>query len=81
MIVDASSSAIVTERALNAIAGRIVAGASAVTNLRRLSGGASQELWRFEVAIGDRSIPAILRRAPAAGASRQLLSGRRWKRD
>ncbi|HWY14359.1 MAG TPA: phosphotransferase family protein [Rhizomicrobium sp.] len=64
MIVDASSSAIVTERALNAIAGRIVAGASAVTSLRQLSGGASQELWRFEVVNNDRSIPAILRRAP-----------------
>ncbi|HWE06427.1 MAG TPA: phosphotransferase family protein [Rhizomicrobium sp.] len=61
---DISSSAIVTERKLSAIAGRIVSGANAVTNLRRLSGGASQELWRFEVANGNRSSCAILRRAP-----------------
>jgi aminoglycoside phosphotransferase (APT) family kinase protein len=64
MTVDVSSSAIVIERALSAIASKIESGANAIINLRQLSGGASQELWRFEVANGDRSAPAILRRAP-----------------
>jgi aminoglycoside phosphotransferase (APT) family kinase protein len=62
--VEIQSSAIVTERALSAIADKIVSGANAVANLRLLSGGASQELSRFEVVNGDRSAPAILRRAP-----------------
>jgi aminoglycoside phosphotransferase (APT) family kinase protein len=47
---------------LNLIAGRSL-DAPGVTNLRRLSGGATQELWRFE--LQDRSgTRLVLRRAP-----------------
>jgi aminoglycoside phosphotransferase (APT) family kinase protein len=51
------------DRALGAIMGRIAPGATAIAILGQLSGGASQELWRFDVVNGDRSIPAVLRRA------------------
>ncbi|MFN7054118.1 phosphotransferase family protein [Hyphomonas sp.] len=40
-----------------------------VVNLRRLSGGASQETWAFEVASGGRTDPLILRRAPGGAAA------------
>lgn len=35
-----------------------------VVGLRRLSGGASQETWGFDLVEGDRVTPLILRRAP-----------------
>jgi aminoglycoside phosphotransferase (APT) family kinase protein len=40
------------------------AGASGVTNAARLSGGASQETWSFDVVHPNGNIGAILRRAP-----------------
>jgi aminoglycoside phosphotransferase (APT) family kinase protein len=40
------------------------AGATGVTDARRLSGGASQETWSFDITHPDGSIGAILRRAP-----------------
>ena len=46
--------------ALSAIAPRLAPGAVTVDNLRRLSGGASQETWAFEAA----GRPLILRRKP-----------------
>jgi aminoglycoside phosphotransferase (APT) family kinase protein len=39
-------------------------GATAVVNATRLSGGASQETWSFDVVHPDGNIGAILRRAP-----------------
>ncbi len=39
-------------------------GASGVTNAIRLSGGASQETWSFDIVHPDGNIGAILRRAP-----------------
>ena len=39
-------------------------GASGVTNAIRLSGGASQETWSFDILHRDGAIGAILRRAP-----------------
>lgn len=39
-------------------------GASGVTNLRRLTAGASQETWSFDAVTGEQPIPLILRRAP-----------------
>jgi aminoglycoside phosphotransferase (APT) family kinase protein len=39
-------------------------GASWAEGLTRLSAGATQELWRFDLMTGDGRIPAILRRAP-----------------
>lgn len=52
------------ERGLSGIADRIFACAAGVTGLRRLSGGATQELWRFDLVTGATLTPAILRRAP-----------------
>ena len=54
--------------------GRCVAswcpGATGVTNAARLSGGASQETWSFDIVHPDGVIGAILRRAPQGhGAS------------
>lgn len=49
---------------LSAAVARQIEGVSAIENLRRLSGGASQETWSFD-AIGDgKSVPLILRRSP-----------------
>jgi aminoglycoside phosphotransferase (APT) family kinase protein len=52
------------ERGLNALAPRLGAGAEAIAGLRRLSAGASQELWRFDLVAGETRTPVILRRAP-----------------
>ena len=40
-------------------------GAIGVTDAKRLSGGASQETWSFDIAHPDGAIGAILRRAPS----------------
>jgi hypothetical protein len=39
-------------------------GATGVAGVARLSGGASQETWRFDIAHPDGVIGAILRRSP-----------------
>ncbi|ATQ42828.1 phosphotransferase family protein [Caulobacter mirabilis] len=52
------------ESALNAVAGQL--GGRSVTDLRRLSGGASQETWAFAL---DSGRPLILRRKPAGSDS------------
>src|SRR5947208_7440440 len=53
---------------MEALLGRCVAswypGATGVRNAVRLSGGASQETWSFDIVHPDRNIGAILRRAP-----------------
>jgi aminoglycoside phosphotransferase (APT) family kinase protein len=49
---------------LTAIADEIAPGGGAVRDLRRLSGGASQETWSFVLAGPDGELPLILRRAP-----------------
>ena len=45
-------------------AGEVTCPALSVAVLRRLSGGASQETWSFDLVEGDRVTPLILRRAP-----------------
>jgi aminoglycoside phosphotransferase (APT) family kinase protein len=40
-----------------------------ITGLKRLSGGASQETWSFDVSNGQSSRGLILRRAPGGGSS------------
>ena len=45
-------------------AGEVTCPALSVAGLRRLSGGASQETWSFDLVEGDRVTPLILRRAP-----------------
>lgn len=58
-----------TQAAVEAMAVKNLPGAKAVENLRRLSGGASQETWAFET-VGDAGRERyILRRAP--GGDRQ----------
>jgi aminoglycoside phosphotransferase (APT) family kinase protein len=54
------------ERALQALSGQLVAGGGTVAGLTRLSGGASQETWSFEVrpAGGGPARRLILRRSP-----------------
>jgi aminoglycoside phosphotransferase (APT) family kinase protein len=55
------------EQALAALAPALDSGAKTTVNLRRLSGGASQETWAFET---DTGAPLILRRKPpSAGGS------------
>lgn len=49
------------QQALAPLAPQLDAGATTVVNLRRLSGGASQETWAFET---DTGAPMILRRKP-----------------
>jgi aminoglycoside phosphotransferase (APT) family kinase protein len=53
---------------MEALLGRCVAawcpGAAGVTSAVRLSGGASQETWSFDIAHPDGNMAAILRRAP-----------------
>jgi aminoglycoside phosphotransferase (APT) family kinase protein len=51
-------------------------GATGVTNAVRLSGGASQETWSFDITHPGGSIGAILRRAPPGyGASPSRVAG------
>src|SRR5271170_4767187 len=50
--------------ALVALATRIHPSAHAICGLKRLSGGATQEIWRFELDTARGSRPLIMRRAP-----------------
>jgi aminoglycoside phosphotransferase (APT) family kinase protein len=52
------------ERGLAALAPKLAPGATAVAGLRRLTSGASQEIWRFDAVAGEMRIPLIMRRAP-----------------
>ncbi|CAG4906826.1 phosphotransferase family protein [Paraburkholderia saeva] len=53
---------------LESIAGRLAADGGQVSRLRRLSGGASQQTWSFDVECESGTHPLILRRAtPGAG--------------
>lgn len=51
--------------ALSALAPRLSAAAATALNVRRLSGGASQETWAFDL---DDGTPLILRRRPPGGS-------------
>ena len=51
--------------ALSALAPRLSPGARTTTKTRRLSGGASQETWAFDL---DDGTPLILRRRPSGGS-------------
>jgi aminoglycoside phosphotransferase (APT) family kinase protein len=58
-----------------AMARRIVPGSSGVANLRRLSGGASQETWSFDVLGLNGPEPMILRRAPRGARRPEPFAG------
>lgn len=42
-----------------------------IENLRRLSGGASQETWSFDAVSSRETLPLILRRSPGGGESKE----------
>jgi len=48
---------------------RVIANLDHVNNLRRLSGGASQETWSFDAITGTHAHPLILRRAPGGAVN------------
>ena len=55
---------------------RWCAGATGIANAARLSGGASQETWSFDIVHPDGNIGAILRRAPSGyGAAPERAAG------
>ena len=55
---------------LQRLAPMIVPGARSVDGVHRLSGGASQQTWRFDVQAAAGAVPLILRRAPDGAAER-----------
>jgi aminoglycoside phosphotransferase (APT) family kinase protein len=59
------------QQRLQALAPQLDARGGQVAGLQRLSGGASQETWAFDLLAPDGgSVPLILRRAPAGAAAR-----------
>ncbi|MFT4102009.1 MAG: phosphotransferase family protein [Burkholderiaceae bacterium] len=60
-------------RQLDRLAPRLAGGPARVTGLRRLSGGASQQTWSFDIEPESAStrIEAIMRRGPAGGRPRR----------
>jgi aminoglycoside phosphotransferase (APT) family kinase protein len=50
-------------------------GAARLVALERLSGGASQELWSFDVETGGQTLPLILRRNPGGLIQRESAAG------
>ena len=64
------------EQALGRCVASWCAGATGVANAARLSGGASQETWSFDIVHPDGDIGAILRRAPPGyGAAPSRAAG------
>ena len=64
------------EQALSRCVASWVPGATGVANAVRLSGGASQETWSFDILHPDGDFGAILRRAPAGyGAAPTRAAG------
>ena len=59
---------------LEAVVKERIPGASGVSGLQRLSGGASQETWSFDAVTDGERLPLILRRR-ARGATREALGG------
>ena len=53
-----------TEELLGRCVARWRPGATGIANAKRLSGGASQETWSFDIVHPDGVTGAILRRAP-----------------
>jgi aminoglycoside phosphotransferase (APT) family kinase protein len=57
---------------LNALAPKLALGGRSVFELKRLSGGASQETWSFKLATPEGESRLILRRAPDSATARTL---------
>lgn len=60
--------------ALDALAPRLAGGPARVRDVRRLSGGASQEIWSFVLAAPDGERALILRRNPVGLAPREAAA-------
>jgi aminoglycoside phosphotransferase (APT) family kinase protein len=61
--------------ALDALIRRVVPGAQGVAELRRLSGGASQETWAFSALLPQGGRRLILRRAPRSDYQHETAAG------
>jgi aminoglycoside phosphotransferase (APT) family kinase protein len=57
------------QSALAQLAARLAQGATGIADLRPLSGGAIQDIWRFDLLTQAGPIPLILRRAPPGHAA------------
>jgi len=71
-MISASHSQEAVRSALAALAPRLDPAARTISGLMRLSGGATQEIWRFDLDTTEGSRPLIMRRAPG-GARRSLV--------
>ena len=60
---------------LEAVVRRRYGDRARLAGLERLSGGASQELWSFDVETGERRLPLILRRNPGGLVQREGAAG------
>lgn len=60
---------------LSRIAGRLAPGATAVADVTRLSGGASQETWAFQTVGASPDAELILRRAPGGWRQAEGATG------
>jgi len=60
---------------LEAVVRRRFGDAAQLVGLERLSGGASQELWSFDVETGRARLPLILRRNPGGLVQRESAAG------
>ncbi|HXQ16914.1 MAG TPA: phosphotransferase family protein [Caulobacteraceae bacterium] len=60
---------------LEAVVRRRFGEAAKLVGLERLSGGASQELWAFDVETGGATLPLILRRNPGGFVQRESAAG------
>lgn len=61
--------------ALAVIARKLADGGGTISQLRRLSGGASQETWSFDLVTAERAAPLILRRAPPGVVQHESAAG------
>jgi aminoglycoside phosphotransferase (APT) family kinase protein len=68
-----TEAAVVAER-LEAMAPSLVPGGSGVTGVKRLTAGASQQIWAFAATTKGGDVPLILRRSPGAGNPRTALT-------
>ena len=60
---------------LAVIAPKLAPGGGTIAHLRRLSGGASQETWSFDLVTADGAAPLVLRRAPPGVAQHESAAG------
>ena len=67
------SSTILSEESLRVLAPKIMEGANGVADLRRLSGGATQETWAFSLIAGQGARPLVLRRAASTARSAMTI--------